>query len=82
MTKKKDKYSDYLSEDDVFWLREHIESLIGYTYPLKTLKRRLNALTNNELERVFKKILKANDIYHEIDYIISVRAEKNKDRWP
>lgn len=56
--------------------------MFGTTYPKRTLKRRVDALTEKDLKRLMKLEEKLEDIIEMIDEIIADRAEENKDPWP
>lgn len=55
--------------------------IIGSTYPLKTLSRRINLLTKKEQTQVYKIYKNIEDLIEKMDDIISHRAEKACDPW-
>lgn len=56
--------------------------LVGMTYPEKTLKRRLTALKDNEVNKVSLLLDKALCALGEAESIIAKRADVNGDSWP
>lgn len=63
-------------------LRKTLEDFTACTYPLKTLKRRLDFLTPHEKKRVLSNWKKIFDSCEKIDEIISNRAVIKDDKWP
>lgn len=62
---------------------------VGYTYPPKTLERRLGLLNKAQMNRVTSKFRIAkrhkdeiDDLVQDIDDIIANEAEKQNDKWP
>jgi len=72
------------------WLLDiYLRNYVGATYPGKTLERRLNLLSTREMRRVkslYKKLVQLeyemDNLAMEVDDILSIRAEKAKDKWP
>ena len=71
------------------WLLDTYLRNSGATYPGKTLERRLNLLTTREIRRVkslYKKLVQLeyemDNLTLEVDDILSIRADKAKDKWP
>jgi hypothetical protein len=63
-------------------LRDIIENMLGYTYPPKTLHRRIGFLTKKEKASCDKLFKQMEDLCQDIDDIISYRAEIKRDKWP
>lgn len=67
-----------ISPSDMMELLE----VIGYTYPLETMARRLQLLTPRERTKIRSNLSKILDLIEEVDGVISNRAELAKDPWP
>jgi len=63
-------------------LRLIFREILGITYPLETLRRRLLFLTKKETDKVNQKYNKIEEYLNDIDEIISYRAEIKNDKWP
>lgn len=62
--------------------RRFFEMTLGFTYPTKTLDRRLGFLTKEEKTRIDLLYRHTLILIEKIENIIANRAEEMHDRWP